>query len=348
MVTPSTPSPQDLGMAQLNADKSAPRIVSPTMVIGLGSTSCQIIHQVEETSESWILDDQKKLAFLYMDTREVTRSEVSGADRFIPLILPHASTLRDMRDWITECVPELRYLSLSREGALGTFANAGVAARFNFNEIRGQLDSTIDEVCPFYEGITRLRIHILAFSGGGTIGALPVLLAALSELRTTAYNFSVVLHLLLPQRGMSRDPNNTYQLQLRNAYVILQFLRSITGVQVGRGEHTGSDTFNITVYPDKRVEAVGPHFDVCLLHRSPRDSLPVQRIHTARILEGLIADAWGTGQDWWARFHETMREANSQEDAKFGSISSMEIGLTEEFFTQTAKLFLQNQWRGRL
>ena len=344
MVAPSDPGS---GTGRLNVDNSARRVVSPSLVIGLGSTSCQIVHQLEESTEGWSLEDRKKLAVLYMDTREVTRAEVSRSARFIPLILPHFSMLRDMRAWITECVPELRYVSLSREGALGTFANAGVAARYNYNEIRGQLDSTIDEISPFYEGITHLRVHILAFSGGGTVGALPVLLAALSEVRSTAYNLSVVLHLLLPQRGMSRDPENTYKLQLRNAYVILQFLRSITGVQVGRGEHTGSDTFNITVYPDRRVEAIGPHFDVCLLHRSPRDSLAVQRHHTTGILGSLIADAWDTGQDWWARFHETMREANSHEDAKFGSISSMEIGLTDSFLNQTAKQFLHNQWRGR-
>lgn len=348
MVTPSTSSTPDLGMARLNANKNAQRVVSPSMVIGLGSTSCQIVRQLESTSEEWNLEDRKNLAFLYMDTREATRGEISRTARFVPLILPHFSSLRDMRPWITECVPELRHLSLSREGALGTFANAGVAARFNYSDIRGHLDSAIDEICPFYEGSTYMRVHIVAFAGGGTVGALPVLLAALSEVRGTARNFSVVLHLLLPQRGMSRDPDNTYQLQLRNAYVILQFLRSITGVQVGRGEHTGSDTFSITVYPDKRVEAIGPHFDVCLLHRSPRDSLPVQRNHTARTLESLVADAWGTGQDWWARFHETMREANSQADAKFGSISSRETGLIEGFFTQTAKQYLHNQWRSRL
>lgn len=348
MVTPSMSSTPDLGMARLNANKNAQRVVSPSMVIGLGSTGCQIVRQLESTSEGWNLEDRKNLAFLYVDTREATRGEISRTARFIPLILPHFSSLRDMRPWITECVPELRHLSLSREGALGTFANAGVAARFNYSDIRGHLDSAIDEICPFYEGSTYMRVHIVAFAGGGTVGALPVLLAALSEVRGTARNFSVLLHLLLPQRGMSRDPDNTYQLQLRNAYVILQFLRSITGVQVGRGEHTGSDTFSITVYPDKRVEAIGPHFDVCLLHSSPRDSLPVQRNHTARTLESLIADAWGTGQDWWARFHETMREANSQADAKFGSISSRETGLIEGFFTQTAKQYLHNQWRSRL
>ena len=348
MVTPTTSSAQDLGMTRLNANKNAQRVVTPAMVIGLGSTSCQVVRQLETTSEGWSFEDRKNLAFLYMDTREATRSEIPRAARFIPLILPHFSILRDMRPWITECVPELRYLSLSREGALGTFANAGVAGRFNYNDIRGHLDSIIEELCPYYEGITHLRVHIVAFSGGGTVGALPVLLAALSEARGTAYNFSVVLHLLLPQRRMSRDPENTYPLQLRNAYVILQFLRSITGVQAGRGEYTGNNTFSITVYPDRRIEAVGPHFEVCLLHQSPKDSLTVQRDHTSGILEGLVADAYGTGQDWWARFHETMREANSQEDARFGSISSREIGLVEGFFTQAAKQYLQNQWRSRL
>jgi hypothetical protein len=43
-----------------------------------------------------------------------------------------------------------------------------------------------------------------------------------------------------------------------------------------------------------------------------------------------------------------MREANSQEDARFGSISSREIGLLDGFFTQTAKQYLQSQWRSRL
>jgi len=253
-----------------------------------------------------------------------------------------------MRPWITECVPELKNLSLSREGALGTLANAGVASRFNYGNLRGHIDATIEQVCPYYEGVTYLRIHVICFLGGGTVGALPVLLAALSESRGTSYNFSVVLHLLLPQRGMSRDPETTYPLQLRNAYSTLQFLRAATGVEVGKGEHTGKDNYSITVYPDKVINALGPHFDVALLHRSPKDSLPVQRVHVARILEDLVADAWGTGQDWWARYHETMREANNSVDARFGSISSREVGLLKGFFVQTAKQYLQNQWRNRL
>ena len=343
-----TTSLRDTALPRLGANKTARRGASPAVVSGLGSTGCQIARRLEEVSSGWSFPDRKSLGFLYMDTREATRGEISRSARFIPLTLPHFSNLRDMRPWITECVPELKYLSLSREGALGTLANAGVAARFNYGNIRGHVDSTIEQVCPYYEGITYLRVHVVSFLGGGTIGGLPVLLAALAEARGTAYNFSVVLHLILPQRGMSRDPESTFPLQLRNSYSTLQFLRSATGVKVGKGEYTGKDSFTITVYPDKRVEAIGPHFDVTLLHRSPKDSLPVQRVHVARILEDLVADAWGTGQDWWARFHETMREANNKEDARFGSISSREVGLLEGFFVQTAKQYLQHQWRSRL
>ena len=341
-------SSRDTSFTRLGVNKTVRRVASPAVVIGLGSTGCQIVRRLEEVSTGWSFSDRKSLGYLYMDTREATRGEISRSARFIPLTLPHFSNLRDMRPWITECVPELKYLSLSREGALGTLANAGVAARFNYGNIRGHVDSTIEQVCPYYEGVTYLRIHVVSFLGGGTSGALPILLAALAEARGTAYNFSVVLHLILPQRGMSRDPESTYPLQLRNAYATLQFLRSATGVEVGKGEYTGKDSFTVTVYPDKRIEAIGPHFDVTLLHRSPKDSLPVQRVHVARILEDLVADAWGTGQDWWARFHETMREANNKEDARFGSISSREVGLLEGFFVQTAKQYLQHQWRSRL
>jgi hypothetical protein len=135
---------------------------------------------------------------------------------------------------------------------------------------------------------------------------------------------------------------------LRNAYSTLQFLRSITGIKAGKGEYTGRDSYTVTVYPDRRIEAPGPHYDMAVMHRSPKDSLPVQRVHVARILEDLVADAWGTGQDWWARFHETMREANNKEDARFGSISSREAGLLDGFFELTAKQYLQHQWRSRL
>ena len=279
-----------------------------------------------------------------MDTREATRDEISRASRFIPLTLPHFSNLRDLRPWITECVPELKHLSLSREGALGMLANAGVAGRYNYAAIRGHLDALIGEVCPYYEGKTYLRVHVIAFLGGGTIGALPVLLAALSEARGTSYNFSVVLHLLVPQRGMSRDPDNSYPLQLRNAYSTIQFLRTVTGVSAGEGNFTGSDTYYVTVYPDKKVQAAGPHFDIALMHRSPKDSLPAQRAHIARVMETLVAEAWGTGQDWWARYHETMREANNKVDARFGSICSKEVGLLQGFFNLTARQYLQTKW----
>ena len=331
-------------LSRMGDAKRVQRVTSPAVVIGLGSTACQIAQHLESTTQGWSVRDRQSLGFLYLDTREATRDEISRASRFIPLALPHFSNLRDMRPWITECVPELKHLSLSREGALGMLANAGVAARYNYAAMRGHIDSLIGEVCPYYEGKTYLRTHVVAFLGGGTIGALPVLLAALAEARGTAYNFSTVLHLLMPQRGMSRDPDNSYPLQLRNTYIIMQYLRAITGVEAGRGEFTGTDTYHVTVYPDKRVEAAGPHFDIALLHRSPKDSLPAQRAHVARLLETLVADSSGSGQDWWARYHETMREANNNVDARFGSISSKEVGLLDGFFNLTARQYLQSRW----
>ena len=331
-------------LSTLGGNRSTQRIAAPSVIIGLGSTACQITKYLEDSTLSWNVSDRKSLGFLYLDTREATRDEISRASRFIPLTLPHFSNLRDMRPWITECVPELKHLSLSREGALGMLANAGVAARYNYTSIRGHIDPMIGEVCPYYEGKTYLRIHVVAFLGGGTVGALPVLLAALAEARGTAYNFSVILHLLMPQRGMSRDPDNSFPLQLRNAYATIQFLRSTTGVVAGQKIHTGKDDYLVTVYPDKTVQANGPHFDLALLHRSPKDSLPAQKAHIGRILENLVCDAWGTGQDLWARYHETMREANNRVDARFGSISSKEVGLLDGFFNLTARKFLQSRW----
>ena len=331
-------------LSRADATRSAPRMASPAVIIGLGSTGCQISQHLEATTSSWSATDRKSLGYLYLDTREATRDEMSKAARFIPLTLPHFSNLRDHRPWITECVPELKHLSLSREGALGMLANAGVAARYNYASIRAHIDALIGEVCPYYEGKTYLRVHVVAFLGGGTIGALPVLLAALSEARGTAYNFSTVLHLVLPQRGLSRDPENSYPMQLRNTYTTLQFLRIATGVQACQGSFTGTDTYRITVYPDKKIEAAGPHFDIGLIHRSPKDSIPAQTAHISRVLESLVADAWGTGQDWWARYHETMREANNRVDARFGSISSKEAGLLDGFFNLAARQYLLSKW----
>ena len=143
---------------------------------------------------------------------------------------------------------------------------------------------------------------------------------------------------------MSRDPDNSYPLQLRNTYATIQFLRAATGVTAGEGKHTGNDTYRVTVYPDKTVHAAGPHFDLALIHRSPKDSIPAQRAHVARLLENLVSDAWGTGSDLWARYHETMREANNKVDARFGSISSKEVSLLDGFFNLTARKFLQTKW----
>ena len=157
-------------LSSVEAARSAPRIASPAVIIGLGSTACQIANHLEDTTASWNATDRKSLGYLFLDTREATRDEMSKSASFIPLTLPHFSNLRDHRPWITECVPELKQLSLSREGALGLLANAGVAARYNYASIQRHIESLIGEVCPYYDGKTYLRVHVVAFPGGGTIG----------------------------------------------------------------------------------------------------------------------------------------------------------------------------------
>ncbi len=121
---------------QQNGLRGQQRVATPAIVIGLGSTSCHITRRLEELTVDWGTADRKSLGFLYLDTREATRAEIAKTARFIPMTLPHFSHLRDLRPWITECVPELKLLSLSREGALGMLANAGVAARFNYGSIK--------------------------------------------------------------------------------------------------------------------------------------------------------------------------------------------------------------------
>ena len=71
--------------------------------------------------------------------------------------------------------------------------------------------------CPFYEGMTYMRVHVVAFAGGGTVGrAASIACRPGRRFVARPRNFSVVLHLLLPQRGyVPATLTNTYQLQLR-------------------------------------------------------------------------------------------------------------------------------------
>ena len=69
------------------SNANANRIASPSLVIGLGSTSCQIARRLDDVSSGWTFSDRKSLGFLYMDTREATRGEISRSSRFIPLTL---------------------------------------------------------------------------------------------------------------------------------------------------------------------------------------------------------------------------------------------------------------------
>ena len=54
-----------------------PKVATPAIIIGLGSTSCHIARRLEEITERWGTPDRKSLGFLYLDTREATRAEIT-------------------------------------------------------------------------------------------------------------------------------------------------------------------------------------------------------------------------------------------------------------------------------
>ena len=71
-------------LSRLGGTRATQRVASPSVVIGLGSTACQITQHLETATESWSASDKSSLGFLYLDTREATREEISRASRFIP------------------------------------------------------------------------------------------------------------------------------------------------------------------------------------------------------------------------------------------------------------------------
>ena len=81
------------------------RIASPAIVIGLGSTACQITQHLDDSTSSWSAQDQKSLGFLYLDTREATRDEVTRASRFIALTLPRIGCYADGVDLTARLKP---------------------------------------------------------------------------------------------------------------------------------------------------------------------------------------------------------------------------------------------------
>jgi hypothetical protein len=288
-----------------------------------------------------------------LDTREETSKNISRKSSFVSLALPRHQNLDPTLAWITECVPELGALDKTREGALGLLAYGGLGIRFHWDDVIGKLDGLIESVSPYYEGETRVKVHIVGFLGGGTIGALPVLLAALGQVTRSVYEFNTIVHLVLPQPRMSRNRYETYQRQLRNSYVIAQFLRVASGATPvsGRSGNNGfpdmepeNTNYTVTVYPDRVVHAVGPHFDLALFHRAPKDDISVQTEYVARSVATLLADGADIGADWWGRHSEFMRDSTSEVDARFGSATSREFGFLDDFFGRAAHEYIQSRW----
>ena len=72
-------------LSRMSLARTTPRVASPALVIGLGSTACQITRQLEDNTAGWSQNDKNSIGFVYLDTREATRDEVSRGSQFIPL-----------------------------------------------------------------------------------------------------------------------------------------------------------------------------------------------------------------------------------------------------------------------
>jgi hypothetical protein len=330
--------------------------LTPALVVGLGTTACGVVGQCEAIigGRDWSDDDRRRTDFLFLDTREATGKSTPTGSSFVSLDIPSFDNLQSNSPWITECVPTLDVLERGREGALGRLSYGGLGIRYRYWDVKEEINRLVRKISPIYDGETRVKVHIVCFLGGGTIGALPVLLAALSQQKTaTQFEFETLIHLLEPQQNMSRNEYETYQRQLRNAYIMTQFLRVASGATPdtpGNGNNgipslkSGDTSYAVTVYPDRVIEARGPHFDHAILHRSPEDDVQVQKEYVARMICNLVADGIGIGADWWGRHTELMRDSTNEVDARFGSLTSRELGILDNFFKSAADKFIQSRW----
>lgn len=327
--------------------ESKARVAEPCFVISLGTTGCKIGYGLQTKTSDWSQEDKKKLRFLYMDANADTAGIVPQGS-FIPLSIPHLQGLTGTEGWITECLPELRFIPTSGKGALRHLSFGGLFARYQYSEISNHIATGIEALAPIYGDKTSIRTHIISFLGGGTIGALPVLLAALSNANKAPYHITTILHLVLPDKNMKGQTDNIYQHQLRNAYVMLEFLRFAGGAALPPVEgDVISDAYTTEVFPNKQIKAIGEKFALALLYATPAPSRgeDVQAAYVARNIEHLIADASGIGQAFWPRFEEDMvGEDVENPGRRFGSANSREIALPDEFFTMAAKRHLQRLW----
>ena len=87
-----TQSVRSAVLSRMGGARAVQRVASPALIIGLGSTACSIVQHLDDSTSGWSVTDRKSLGFLYLDTREATRDEITRASRFIALTLSTGSS----------------------------------------------------------------------------------------------------------------------------------------------------------------------------------------------------------------------------------------------------------------
>ena len=64
-------------LSRMSLSRTTPRVTSPALVIGLGSTACQFTREIDDNTAGWAQSDKNSIGFVYLDTREATRDEIS-------------------------------------------------------------------------------------------------------------------------------------------------------------------------------------------------------------------------------------------------------------------------------
>lgn len=324
-------------MATVSATNRKERVNTPAILIFWGSTSCDIGVHIEESISDWCSEDRERLRFWYADTAP----RDNASTNFLHLDIPNRFDEFSPAPWIIECAPSAKHVTLTKNGSHGILANAGVAARYHYSGIRDQVEAMIREVGRDED--PDVRVHIVAFLGGGTVGGLEVLLAALSQCSRDIRRLTVVLHLLMPQRHMIRRPmpDTWYSQQLRNAYQIFQTLRTAL-----------SQDYLVTTYPNnEQAHYQAPSLELAILHQPDVEDVPQQNRYVARLLADLLADRWGFGQFWWDRYKQAQEqtiEGGADLEARLCSISCREINLPSRFFDMAAKKYLCRKWSAAL
>ena len=309
------------------------RVAAPSVLVFLGSTCCQLGASMHQRMESWRAEDKQRVGFVFMDTNQNTERILPKGAIFVRLYGGPRFAQRRPEPFFTEMVDDPGRLDMDVIGAHGRLANSAVAARSSYMSIEQQLRNVIGDVDPPHEGTLGVKVHVVAFLGGGTIGSLPVILGALSTIKQQSINTRVFLHLIVPDRGMIEDPEYWLPQRMRNSYATCQFLRLVC-----------SETRTMPVAGNAQVGVSPNCFELAFLYQSPAPDIKPQASYIARNLEMLVVDGWGGGESWIARYKEAAAKGSHNQDARFASINSREVTLLDGFFENTAKMYMQEKW----